>query len=133
MSIYLCREKLVATWKWFDTWLESLPNESKERETLYELVNRFFEHINTQEQMISDSNCDLTRLRDSFHPLKQEIKKFKLHMKVKKCIESKSGSHLAVLKNTCDMLADTPKTASLSSVWSTTEKTKGVLVNSSNM
>jgi hypothetical protein len=79
----LCQEKLVATWKWFETWLESLPDDFEERETLYELIDDLFEHIDFQEKVISNLDSDLKRVGESFNTLKGEIKELKRHTKAK--------------------------------------------------
>jgi hypothetical protein len=80
IMLYLRPEELEATWKWLDTWLESLPDDFEGRETLCKLVDELFRHIDSQQQIISD----LKRIEQSFGSLKQEIRELKGHTRAKK-------------------------------------------------
>lgn len=102
---------MIATWKWFETWLESLTNDFEEREILYKLINELFKHISSQEKKVLGLDYNLARVGESFSTLKEEIKELKRHMKAKKKAVN-PGSHYSVSKNKCAMLAVTPKMAS---------------------
>jgi hypothetical protein len=68
----LRQDELIATWKWFETWLDSLPDDFTEKDTLYESIDKLFEHIDSQEKMISNLDFDLKQVGESFRTLKDE-------------------------------------------------------------
>jgi hypothetical protein len=113
IMLYPYQEKLEAIWKWLDTWLESLPDDFEERETLHRLVDELSEHIDSQEETISGLKYELARFGQTFSRLKQEIGELKRRTRTKSgkpllctqeqvryaCGHSKDGEFVKCLKH----------------------------------
>ncbi len=79
----LCEEEITVIWEWFGKWLASLPEHVEEQETLNNSVDKLFDHVFSQEQIINNLKYDLKHVGISLNKLKEDFAEIKQRVKGK--------------------------------------------------